>query len=719
MKEGKFKFLVIMKTRLLTLLAIICACFTSCCDDSDQLADHEDRIQKLETICAQMNTNIKSLQIIINVLQQNDYVTNISPIMEGTKEIGYTINFSQSGPITIYHGKDGVDGYTPKIGVAMDVDVVYYWTLDGEWMLNESGDKIPAVGKDGAPGANGSDGKDGQNGKDGQDGSDGKDGQGGVTPQLEIRDGYWYISYDNGVTYSLLGEAKGDKGDSFFSEVYKEEGFLVIKLMDGSSFRIPYSNGVVPKLLSFTLQSKYNPLWISSDIHGEFLPNNIVECRIPNFVESKMFVPTFEFEGEQLFIDDVEVTSGETKIDFSKPVKITVSGENNDSVCYTLNVRAFTGLPVVYINTEGYKNVTSKDKYLNATFTLTEDIYTRAAGDSWTSPVKIKGRGNSTWTLPKKPYKIKFDEKVSVLGEPKAKSWLLLANYADKAMIRNATAFYMGYNSNLPYTTRYHFVDLFMNDVYYGTYQLCEDKEVGENRIELSDKGYLLEIDAKAAAEDITFNISSIGQPINIKEPEVEVDSEAYNLIKEYLTTVESVLYSENFADPENGYAKYMDVETFVDWYLINEISKNNDAIFFTSCYMTYEPGGKLCMGPLWDFDIAFGNCNYNDNNKPEGFWIKQASWYTRLFEDPNFVKKVKERFNHFYSIKDNIYNEINENSDYLKYSVIENDSKWNILYQSTWPNHGIWGSYSNEIQYMKRWLETRFEWLNNEFAKM
>ena len=717
-----------MKTRLFTLLAIICVCFTSCYDDSDlrdQLANHEDRIQTLETISAQMNTNIKSLQSIIKALQSNDYVTNISPIMEGSKVIGYMINFSQSDPITIYHGKDGAngvdgvngsDGYTPKIGVKKDIDDVYYWTLDGEWMLDDAGNKIPAVGKDGASGADGTDGKDGQ------------DGQDGVTPLLEIRDGYWYISYDNGLTYSILGEAKGntgdkgdkgDKGDSFFSEVYKEDGFLVIKLMDGSSFKIPYSNGIVPKLISFTLQSKYNPLWISSDINGEFLSNNIIECRIPNFVESKIFIPTFEFEGEELLIDDVKAISGETKIDFSKPVKIIVNGDNNNSACYTLNVRAFTGLPVVYINTEGHKDVTSKDYYLKATFTLTEDIYTRAAGDSWTSPVKIKGRGNSTWTLPKKPYKIKFDDKVSVLGEPKAKSWLLLANYADKTMIRNAAAFYMGYNSNLPYTTKYHFVDLFMNDVYYGTYQLCEDKEVGKNRIELSDQGYLLEIDAKAAAEDITFKITSIGQPINIKEPEVEVNSEAYNLIKEYLTTVENVLYSGNFADPENGYSKYMNIETFVDWYLINEICKNNDAIFFTSCYMTYEPGGKLCMGPLWDFDIAFGNCNYNDNNNPEGFWIKQASWYTRLFEDPNFVKKVKERFNHFYSIKDNIYNEINENAEYLKYSVIENDSKWNILYQSTWPNYGIWGSYTNEIQYMKRWLEKRFEWLNNEFAKM
>lgn len=490
-------------------------------------------------------------------------------------------------------------------------------------------------------------------------------------------------------------------------------------MIDGTTFKLPYSKGIAPKLISFKFLSKLNPLWISSDIDCKLEDSNIVECHIPNFVESKEFIPTFEFEGDKLLIDGVEAVSGETRIDFSKPVKISISGENNQSIDYTVNVRAFTGLPVVYIITEGYTPVTSKDDYLKATFTLTEDIETRSAGDSWTADVKIKGRGNSTWTLDKKPYKIKFDEKVSVLGEPKAKSWLLLANHTDKTLIRNATAFYMGYNSKLPYTTRYHFVELFMNDVYYGTYQLCEDKEVGKNRIELSDNGYLLEIDAKAAAEDITFRLSSIGQPINIKEPEIEIGSDAYNFIKDYMTEVETVLYGENFTDPEIGYAKYLDIETFVDWYLINEITKNNDAIFFSSCYMNYEPGEKLRMGPLWDFDIAFGNCNYNGCNNPEGFWIKGASWYSRLFKDPNFVSKVKDRFNYFYSIKDKIYQEINENADYLKYSIVENNAKWNVLYQNAWPNHGIWGSYSNEVQYMKRWLDARFEWMKIEFENM
>lgn len=674
----------------LTLLYMIT--LSSCSyDDSlllDKIRNHEARIAELETLCNKMNTNISSLQTIIEVIQGNDYVTGVSPITENGKEIGYTISFTQSGSITIYHGQGGI---SPIIGVKMDMDNVYYWTLNGDWLLDESGQKIEAIGN---------------NGKD------------GITPLLKIEEDNWYISYDNGQTYNLLGGAKGDNGDSFFSEIYADDDYLIVTLIDGSVFKLPYSKGVMPKLISFKFQSKLNPLWISTDIECVFKENNILECRIPNLVESKEYIPSFEFDGDKFLINGIEVESGETKVDFSKPVTISIYGDNNQSIEYTLNVRAFTGLPIIYIVTEGYTPVTSKDEYLKASFTLIEDITTKASGDRWSSDIKIKGRGNSTWSLDKKPYKIKFDEKVSVLGEAKAKSWLLLANHTDKTLVRNATAFYMGYNSNLPYTTKYHFVELFLNDEYMGTYQLCEDKDIGKNRINLSDEGYLLEIDAKAAVEDITFRINTIDVPINIKEPEIEIGSEEYDLIKNYLTEVERVLFADNFTDPEEGYVKYIDTDTFVDWYLINEISKNNDA-FYSSSYMTYEPGGKLCMGPLWDYDIAFGNCNYNGNNIPEGFWLKGTSWYNRLFEDPAFIQKVKERFNDFYSIKGNIYQEINDNADYLKYSIMENDAKWNLLYHYSWSNHGIWGSYDNEVQYLKRWIDARLEWLKTEFDKM
>ena len=225
-----------MKKILLSALTLLTVVACSKFDDSEiwsELNDHEERIVKLETLCNQMNTNITSLQTIIIALQNNDYVTNIAPIKEGSKEIGYTINFAKSGSITIYHGLDGKDGENGKdgingqdgdasvISVKQDTDGTWYWTLNGVWLFDESGNKIPTTG---------------QSGKDGKDGENGTDG---ITPQLKIEDSYWLISYDNGQTWDRLGKAVGEDGkagDSFFKSVIQDDENVYITLADGTEF---------------------------------------------------------------------------------------------------------------------------------------------------------------------------------------------------------------------------------------------------------------------------------------------------------------------------------------------------------------------------------------------------------------------------------------------------------------------------------------------------
>ena len=276
-----------MKRTLLFALSLLAVVACSKFDDSEiwsELKEHEDRIVKLETLCNQMNTNITSLQTIIIALQNNDYVTNIAPIKEGSKEIGYTITFAKSGSITIYHGKDGEngkdgqngtngtdgkdgqdgkdgkdgeDGYTPKIGIKQHTDGKFYWTLDGNWLLDDSGNMIPTTGEDGKNGQDGEDGKDGTNGTDGTDGKDGvdgKDGQDGITPQLKIEDGYWYLSYDNGATWQKLGKATGNNGldgangadgedgDSIIDSITQDEENVYFNLCDGSLITLPKRN---------------------------------------------------------------------------------------------------------------------------------------------------------------------------------------------------------------------------------------------------------------------------------------------------------------------------------------------------------------------------------------------------------------------------------------------------------------------------------------------
>lgn len=239
--------------KLFTLIAYFMAILVSSCSEYDdteiwnKLSDHENRIVKLEELCRQMNTNITALQTIVNALQKNDYITNVAPVREDGKIIGYTITFAYSDTITIYHGengqdgedgkdgKDGADGqngkdgYTPKIGVMKDSDGVYYWTVDGEWLLDDKGNKIKAEGNDG---------KNGENGSDGTNGSD------GITPQLKIENNYWFVSYDNGKTWIQLYKATGEDGDNYFKEVYEQDGYMYFVLNDeqNTTLKISYLN---------------------------------------------------------------------------------------------------------------------------------------------------------------------------------------------------------------------------------------------------------------------------------------------------------------------------------------------------------------------------------------------------------------------------------------------------------------------------------------------
>ena len=199
---------------------------TSCKYDDDDLWNSvhglENRVAKLEELCKQMNTNISSLQTIVTALQNNVYVTGTTPLMKDGKEIGYTITFSKGNPITIYHGKDGQDGEdgtTPTIGVKKDTDGVYYWTLNGEFIMVDGG-KIQAEGKDGTNGTN------------------------GTTPQFKIENDYWFVSYDNGANWTQLGKATGEDGiggDSMFSGVdYKTStDYVIFTLADGTQIKLP------------------------------------------------------------------------------------------------------------------------------------------------------------------------------------------------------------------------------------------------------------------------------------------------------------------------------------------------------------------------------------------------------------------------------------------------------------------------------------------------
>ena len=211
-------------------------------DYKEDITDLKNRVTALENLCSQINGNIASLQSLVAAVQNRNYITAVTPITSGGETTGYTVAFATGDPITIYNGakgadgSNGQDGHTPQIGVKQDTDGLWYWTVDGEWLLAPDGQKVKAVGEDGKDGTNGTNGTNGINGTNGAD---------GVTPILKIEDDYWYVSTDKGATWTKLDKARGDDGapgkdgDSFFKSVTQDDSNVYFTLTDNTVITIP------------------------------------------------------------------------------------------------------------------------------------------------------------------------------------------------------------------------------------------------------------------------------------------------------------------------------------------------------------------------------------------------------------------------------------------------------------------------------------------------
>lgn len=194
------------------IIAMAFLLMTSCEDLTVKVDDLESRVDKLEELCKNINNDVASLNKLVEAANSNNYITSVEPIIKGGKTIGYTVNFVKGDPIEIYNGKDGLNGKVPAIGVKKDIDDQYYWSVDGEFMLDENGNKIPASG------ATGTDAD---------------------TPKLKLENDWWYISYDNGATWTYLGTASWISTNSIFSNIKEQNGIIIFTLIDGSEIYIP------------------------------------------------------------------------------------------------------------------------------------------------------------------------------------------------------------------------------------------------------------------------------------------------------------------------------------------------------------------------------------------------------------------------------------------------------------------------------------------------
>lgn len=395
--------------------------------------------------------------------------------------------------------------------------------------------------------------------------------------------------------------------------------------------------------------------------------------------------------------------------------------------------------------------IENKEIYEAASFQLIENEADTVSGD-----MEIRGRGNSTWKWPKKPYRIKLSDAHELLGMPRSRHWVLLANYADKTLIRNDVAFTFSRNLGFEYTVSDKHIELYLNGEYEGIYQLVEQIRLAENRINIDELdiedtdplivtgGYLMELDLRmnkdlcknqdgSNAEDSsqcmggvnlpreqTFCVDSMHDmsPVCLQDPDYLLDAEASiqrDFITQYIRDAESALFSESFGDPQVGYSAYMDVDSLINYYLINEFFKNVEGAK-NSFYIYKKRDGKLFFGPVWDFDIAMGSNWFENGQEPEGWVTRNAPWFSRLFEDPNFAAQVRNRWQELEAAGEfeTILRYIEQRTEWMNERQRNNFIRWPFTTIELWlPTYG---SYQEEAEKLVRWQRARYEWLSTQF---
>jgi len=459
-----------------------------------------------------------------------------------------------------------------------------------------------------------------------------------------------------------------------------------------------------------------------------------------------------------LYIDGVKIESDRFTIKDGETAAATVVNEKNNAARdYVISIKPVdNGLPVIMINVENNRAVNSKSLVLSAEMTILDSRTNPYGIGLYSGGISIKGRGNSSMGMPKKNYNIEIESKAMMLDMAAAKKWTLTANYSDKSLMRNYIAHELYRDMGAAFSPKFRFVDLILNGDYAGTYCIGERIKVAKGRLDLpkikvdetvktNKKGvteiipptsgddlngsYILEVSStdKYSKDDIIFETKKInwvtGNYFAIKQPgKKNMSEDAYNYISKYINEAEDALFGENFTDPDNGYRKYMDVSTFIDWYIVNELFKQVDSNFQSGVYLYKPRDGKLCMGPIWDFDLGAGNANYAGCDNPEGWYARKSAWFTRLFEDGRFAAEFRTRWNEVKAdLLGKTFDRIDETAKLLEKSQQMNFAKWRILGVYVWPNAGNVqerATYASEVEYLKNWLTERIEWMDQEINK-
>jgi spore coat protein CotH len=412
-------------------------------------------------------------------------------------------------------------------------------------------------------------------------------------------------------------------------------------------------------------------------------------------------------------------------------------------------------LPLVSVNTNG-GNIVDEPK-IPSEFTITEKDETLFSGN-----MGIEIRGQSSQNFPKKSYGLETwdaegnDIDATIFEMPEEEDWILYGPYSDKSLVRNVLIYDLARDMG-QYASRTKFVQLNLNDKFRGVYVFMEKLKRDKNRIDINKLkedensgedltgGYIIKIDKsnEGYTDENSFDsrygssLDVTGSPIHFlyDYPDYEdITEEQKTYISSYITGFEDALASDLFADPAAGYAGFIDVDSFIDFFILTELSNNVDG-YRISTWMHKEKNEKLKMGPIWDFNLAFGNADYCSGGEtnvwaykfnercPGGEW-PVPFWWDRFLEDPAFVAKLKNRWSELRGgvLADAaILNKIDTYVTTLTeaQAISSNFKTWGVIGTYVWPNNFIGNSYSEEIDYLKNWVSDRTFWLDDAIGAL
>jgi len=403
-----------------------------------------------------------------------------------------------------------------------------------------------------------------------------------------------------------------------------------------------------------------------------------------------------------------------------------------------------TGIPTITIETPDKETITREEYIKNSSYQI-ED-----SSGSVNDTIGIKGRGNSSWGNDKKGYNIKFNEKTSVLGMAEAKKWSLISNIYDKSLLRNWLSGYLAKSikRGKEWSPSYEFADLVLNDEYMGTYAVAESIQINKKRLNIhniedytdpedfSKGGFILEIDFRRDAT-WTFTSDICKLPFTLKDPDFDdKDATVYvEYMKGIIRDVETKLTDPDFPSVDVGTIDYININSFIDWYILEEFAKNLDAYFLTSVYMYYSDDDHMIhMGPHWDFDNSFGSTGLDsdsdDYKSPEGYWLRQSSgsstnWYLYLLSNESFITALKQRWSEIkYLFAGNtsvVDVAIDAKAEQIAKAAEYNFRRWkvmgsNIIWDALGFSHV--SSFDEEVDSLKEWIHKRYEWLDKQWGE-